>query len=423
MLLVRERSILTWSDPIFSYPCKNYVANDTPDGSISKIRQKLEEEQTQRDHANKRKKLRNSAIFKKSPSSFEKQDKLVTIIQQWKMYHLYRAFNKWKHVWKANKSIKAEGLSENTATPAQNTTESNTNGADVMIIDAENSADNNKTKISNEKSSRKRAREETEDETKATESEGNKKNKKRKRTDDMNHHQAFLITLNDQLIKQKAVNPILSDASSFVDREGVLNHIEKRMIAPRQQIVRFGHEDEYDKSNEKKWKQEEIQFEKQYELDQFHSERTRKSKRKTAGKGWFDMEAPELTEEMKQELIALRLKHATSGSANQKTRDNRLPERSGSVEDALPQFFQIGTVQEGTHEFYSDRLNKRDRKQSFLDELLRDEEHSGYVSQRYAELQNNLTKEQRNKKKRVEKRFKKNDKIGGGSKNKKQKTK
>jgi ubiquitin carboxyl-terminal hydrolase 44/49 len=162
----------------YCYPCKNYVTNDTPDGAIGKIRQKLEEEQTQRDHANKRKKLRNSAIFKKSPSSFEKQDKLVTIIQQWKMYHLYRAFNKWKHVWKANKNARAEGHGENNvSTTNQNTTDSNTNVTDVTMTDVEN---NNNAKSNSNKSSKKRAREETEEETKAAENEGNKKGKKRK---------------------------------------------------------------------------------------------------------------------------------------------------------------------------------------------------------------------------------------------------
>lgn len=163
------------TDTACSYPCKNYVANDTTDGTIGKIRQKLEEEQTQRDHANKRKKLRTSAIFKKSPSSFEKQDKLVTIIQQWKMYHLYRAFNKWKHVWKANKSAKAEGHGENNVSTA-NHTDSNTNVSDATMTDIEN---NNNVK-SNSKTSKKRARDETEEETKAAESEGSKRGKKRK---------------------------------------------------------------------------------------------------------------------------------------------------------------------------------------------------------------------------------------------------
>ncbi len=180
MLLVRERigdKILT---DIRSYPCKNYVTNDTPEGAISKIRQKLEEEQTQRDHANKRKKLRTSAIFKKSPSSFEKQDKLVTIIQQWKMYHLYRAFNKWKHVWKANKSMKIDGHGENNVSDGQHTTEATTNVTDVTMTEVENNTNNTNNKSTNKKTAKKRAREETEEETKAAENEGNKKPKKRK---------------------------------------------------------------------------------------------------------------------------------------------------------------------------------------------------------------------------------------------------
>jgi hypothetical protein len=214
-----------------------------------------------------------------------------------------------------------------------------------------------------------------------------------------------LVELNEPLIKANNINPILSDAFNYVDKESVLNNIEKRLIAPTQNTIRFGHEEEADKRNEKKLKQEQIAFESKYELEQYQSDKTKKSKKKTAGKGWFNMEAPELTEELKQELMAIKLQHTTRGSANQKTRDNK-PLSKEEMED-IPQFFQIGTIQEAPNEFYSDRVKKRDRQQSFLDELLHEEEQVGYVSKRYSELQDNLTHVQKNKKKRLLKKFKK----------------
>ncbi|CAI7867410.1 unnamed protein product [Closterium sp. NIES-54] len=44
----------------------------------------------------------------------------------------------------------------------------------------------------------------------------------------------------------------------------------------------------------------------------------------------------------------------------------------------LPTHFQIGTVVEGAADFYSSRLTRRERKQSFAAELLHDEDLKKY---------------------------------------------
>ena len=41
---------------------------------------------------------------------------------------------------------------------------------------------------------------------------------------------------------------------------------------------------------------------------------------------------------------------------------------------AIPKFFQMGTIIEGSHEYYSSRISKKERKRTMVDELLADSE-------------------------------------------------
>jgi hypothetical protein len=90
---------------------------------------------------------------------------------------------------------------------------------------------------------------------------------------------------------------------------------------------------------------------------------------------WFGMEAPVMTPEIKLELEALRLRHTLSGQGK----------KDEEYED--PTYFQFGTLQEGSTEFFSDRRKKRDRKESFLDEIIHDQKSgSDYINNRFQEL-------------------------------------
>ncbi|KAI9314200.1 Fcf2 pre-rRNA processing-domain-containing protein [Dichotomocladium elegans] len=98
---------------------------------------------------------------------------------------------------------------------------------------------------------------------------------------------------------------------------------------------------------------------------------------KTAGKGWFDMPKPEMTPEMKRDLQVLKMRHVIDPKRHYK--------KFGKGED--PKYFQTGTIIEGPTEFFSSRINRKDRKQTFVDELLADETARSYHKRKHLEAQ------------------------------------
>lgn len=103
----------------------------------------------------------------------------------------------------------------------------------------------------------------------------------------------------------------------------------------------------------------------------------KKEREKTAGKGWFDMEQPELTPELKRDLQLLRMRHILDRKRHYK--------KMGKGWD--PKYFQVGTIIEGPTEFYSSRLTNKERKQTIIDELMADEESRSYYKRKFAESQ------------------------------------
>ena len=53
----------------------------------------------------------------------------------------------------------------------------------------------------------------------------------------------------------------------------------------------------------------------------------------------------------------------------------------------IPKHFEMGTVIEGTGEFYSGRLTKRERKQTFTEEILADVKVKKERKRRYDKMQ------------------------------------
>jgi hypothetical protein len=187
----------------------------------------------------------------------------------------------------------------------------------------------------------------------------------------------------------KAAHAILRDTNKYLEKESELTGIEKRVLAPR-----FNVPNKRDKvlTNRKDKAKEEAYENELATLDQ---EATKKKQKRDTLKGWFDMEAPVMTPELHQDLVALRLKHATEGSAkNRRT--------VGDVKH-LPKYFQIGKIVEDATEYYSSRVPKRQREQSILDEMVSEDKRGGYVSGRYKEIQEGLNNVQSRKKKRMEK--------------------
>jgi len=81
---------------------------------------------------------------------------------------------------------------------------------------------------------------------------------------------------------------------------------------------------------------------------------------RTKGVKWFNMQAPELTQERKNDLEALRLRGALDTKHFYKR--NNLTHQ--------PKYFQIGKIVEGPADYYNSRVPKRQRKKTLADEMV-----------------------------------------------------
>ncbi|XP_011402671.2 PREDICTED: deoxynucleotidyltransferase terminal-interacting protein 2-like [Amphimedon queenslandica] len=98
---------------------------------------------------------------------------------------------------------------------------------------------------------------------------------------------------------------------------------------------------------------------------------------KSAGSNWFDMPAPEMTEELKNDLKVLQMRETLDRSHHYKKSDWK----------KLPKYFQVGRVIEGPGEFYSARIPKKQRKRTIVEELLADQDFKKYQKRKFSELQ------------------------------------
>ncbi|KAF1851122.1 nucleolus protein-like protein required for cell viability [Cucurbitaria berberidis CBS 394.84] len=100
-------------------------------------------------------------------------------------------------------------------------------------------------------------------------------------------------------------------------------------------------------------------------------------KKATAGAQWFNMPKTELTPELRRDLQLLKMRSVLDPKRHYK-KDNS--------KNDVPAFSQVGTVIEGATEFYSSRLNKKDRKQTILEEVISQEQGSGRFKRKYADI-------------------------------------
>ncbi|KAA0714223.1 Deoxynucleotidyltransferase terminal-interacting protein 2 [Triplophysa tibetana] len=105
----------------------------------------------------------------------------------------------------------------------------------------------------------------------------------------------------------------------------------------------------------------------------------RKAEReKTTGDGWFNMKAPELTEELRNDLKALKMRSAMDPKRFYKKNDR----------EGFPKYFQVGTVVDSPVDFYSSRIPKKQRKRTIVEELLADAEFRSNNKNKYQEIMN-----------------------------------
>ncbi|CAM4717980.1 unnamed protein product [Leuciscus chuanchicus] len=114
-----------------------------------------------------------------------------------------------------------------------------------------------------------------------------------------------------------------------------------------------------------------------YKESKHAAKQKRKAEReKTSGDGWFNMKAPELTEELKNDLKAQQMRSAMDPKRFYKKNDR----------EGFPKYFQVGTVVDSPVDFYNSRIPKKQRKRTIVEELLADAEFRSYNKRKYQEI-------------------------------------
>ncbi|XP_004451067.1 deoxynucleotidyltransferase terminal-interacting protein 2 [Dasypus novemcinctus] len=121
----------------------------------------------------------------------------------------------------------------------------------------------------------------------------------------------------------------------------------------------------------------------------------KKERQKTAGGGWFGMKAPELTDELKNDLKALKMRASMDPKRFYKKNDR----------DGFPKYFQIGTIVDNPADFYHSRIPKKQRKRTIVEELLADSEFRRYNRRKYSEIMAERAANAAGKKFRKKKKF------------------
>ncbi|XP_074654043.1 uncharacterized protein LOC141908105 [Tubulanus polymorphus] len=113
----------------------------------------------------------------------------------------------------------------------------------------------------------------------------------------------------------------------------------------------------------------------------------REERSKTMGPKWFDMKAPEMTDELRDDLNVVKMRKSLNPKRFYKNNDTK----------ALPKFFQMGEVVETAADFYHARIPKKQRKATVVEELLADAEFRKFNKRKFIEAQEHNNKFKRRK--------------------------
>ncbi|KAL0133352.1 hypothetical protein PUN28_000833 [Cardiocondyla obscurior] len=115
-----------------------------------------------------------------------------------------------------------------------------------------------------------------------------------------------------------------------------------------------------------------------YELNkrQLEIEKRHKKEKMGTGAGWFNMRAPQITDEVRHDLEVLRMRSVLNPKQFYKKNDIK----------ALPKHFHVGKVIDSPMDFYSSRLTKKERKRTIVDELMADAEFTKYNKRKYKQI-------------------------------------
>ncbi|XP_045456268.1 deoxynucleotidyltransferase terminal-interacting protein 2 [Melitaea cinxia] len=102
----------------------------------------------------------------------------------------------------------------------------------------------------------------------------------------------------------------------------------------------------------------------------------KKRRERTKGPEWFNMKAPEVTEELKNDLQVLKMRSALDPKHFYKKNDM----------EVLPKYFQVGRVMDSAVDHVNERLTRKQRKRTMVDELLADADFQKYNKKKYKEI-------------------------------------
>ncbi|MCJ1406439.1 hypothetical protein MMC19_000504 [Ptychographa xylographoides] len=106
--------------------------------------------------------------------------------------------------------------------------------------------------------------------------------------------------------------------------------------------------------------------------------RSIESRKATAGSDWFNLPRTILTPELKRDLQLLKMRSVLDPKRHYKKDDSN---------SKVPVFSHVGTIVEGPTEFYSARLQNRDRKRTLVEEVMVSETSTGRFRSRYNDVQ------------------------------------
>lgn len=110
------------------------------------------------------------------------------------------------------------------------------------------------------------------------------------------------------------------------------------------------------------------------------------TKKKTLGKGWFDLEPAVLDESLKRDIKMIQMRNYID------------PKRFYKNPDKAKAVLHVGTVIEGVGEYKSARLTNKERRTTILGEILADKQIKQYTKRKYLEIQE--SKPQRSRKRK-----------------------
>lgn len=102
----------------------------------------------------------------------------------------------------------------------------------------------------------------------------------------------------------------------------------------------------------------------------------KKQRDNSAGHGWFGMTPTPMSDQLKSDLAIIRNRNYLDPKKFYKSADSF----KGKV-------LQVGTVIEGSSEFYSSRLTNKERKQNLTEEMMSDVTVANYAKRKYYDMQ------------------------------------